>query len=596
MNSLTIGQLDLSSPYDTFVPSGLSGSWKRTLYLSATDKAACFWETLWAVPYDSLNSDPLIIGSVTADARPLLTAGSINELATQDNSFYWDNTNQTIYISFDLYNQYYMFGSITLGESFSFVNRAQLDDAGFPTDSTLDGFYFDPRLKTGTVNDEQTADDLGQNKMTFDSFSFDIDTSDGQYDNVRPQVIGQGGRILYGESEDKLTFDDLEVIRFGVVTNVSYPDGNTLRAFIEDPRKSWANKVNTETLNQTLWPNLDDKNVDKFIPLVIGTQDNVPTVQVDTTKFLFSTETYGDVTASTVYVDKVSTSFTDNLDGTVTISGYTDGDVTIDAVGIDKGNIAEIVIWLLDEFIGLQYNTTNYNTTEVQEIIDAAYDGGIYFGTDGTSVQEAIDFLLGSINARIYTQSSKYTMRDLNDRTPVYELSDDELLKIPAPWEFDSKSFFSSIRVKYRKQWEEKEYYELFDNSKRSEALENNAVEVPFEIETALRTSTNAQSIATQRYLRGILAQQLVHISLATSITAELYDYIYFTHNRRGVSTPITERAIYEVIAISKINKTMTLLYIEDSPAPPAPIVIPIGAEEMFNDDMFNDNFMRGTL
>ena len=75
----------------------------------------------------------------------------------------------------------------------------------------------------------------------------------------------------------------------------------------------------------------------------------------------------------------------------------------------------------------------------------------------------------------------------------------------------------------------------------------------------------------------------------------ELYDWVYFTHNRLGVETPITDRAIYEVIEISKINRSMTLLYVEDSPLPPAPVIRPIGPEELFNEEVFNEGLFRGT-
>lgn len=588
-----MGQFDIASGYAQFVPH-FPGVYKRTLYLSTAVREACFWNTLWGVPYDTLNGSESTIGTVTVGAVVYAETASIAAVIANDESYYWDDANQTVYISYLEYDPYFMFSAARLGAIYSFANRAQLDGNGMPTDSMLGNLYLDPRLEDSGISDRQTADDLGKAEMTFDSFTFSIKNDDGAFDGIRQQVIGQGARLYYGESESTIVESDMSIIRFGTVSNVAYPNGSTMKVTVDDPRKSWKIKANDETLTKTDWPNLGDGDVDKFVPLVIGTQDRVPTVQVDTTKFLFSTETYGNVTATTVYVDGVSTSFTDNLDGTVTVSSYTTGAVSVDAVGIDEGNIAEIIIWLLEAFASIPHTSLYYNLAEVQEVIDDAQDGGIYFGTSGMDLNKAIDFLLGSINARLYPQGAVLTMRNIADRTPVYELADDEIEDLPAPWDFDLAGYFSSIRVKYRKQWDTDGFYEYFDDSDEATAVLNNAQIVPYELETGLRTLADVEVIAADRYAKGILAQRTVKIKLATSIDAELYDWIIFTHNRMGGSN-ITPVGIYEVVAISKISRTMSLLFIRSYTRPPTPVVRGIGFEEMFNEEMFNDGFIRGT-
>ena len=561
MYSLTVAQLNISIPPETFQPH-TPGIWKASLYLSTAVKKACFWFTLWSVEYDSLFDQPVTIASLIVDLVPQNEVGSLAGLDTQDSSFYWDNDDQILYARFADSNPPYAFDIIDTGESFNFVSQAQLDDNGRPTDTILDDRYYEPRLLPG-INDEQTLDDLGRNKMTFDSFSFSIPNHDGAYDNLRQQVIGQFSSILHKEQETKIVFSDLETIRFGVVDDVTYLDGNTVNINVSDPRSAWKAKANNEILTQTLWPNLNDSDVDKRIPLAVGPCLNVPAIQVGTTMFLFSTTSYGAVSADTVYVDDVSTSFVDNGEGTVTISGYTNGKVTIDVTGINKGNIAEMILWFIEEFAGLTYTANNYNLTEVQAIVDVAQDGGYYCGTSGETLKDIIDFLSGSINTYIFTQGSVFTMRNLTVETEVAEIYTDQLLVAPAGWSFDGDRYASSQRIRYKKDWTNDEYFELFDESKELTAFENNAQDAPAEFDSALLSLTDAQAILTQRYELSILAQKTIGITLGTAQELNLADYVAFTHERPGKGE-IAIRSKYRVVAISKLNKTASLLFVEE--------------------------------
>lgn len=561
MFSLTVVQLNVAVIITSLVPH-TPGIWKITFYISPEVKAASFWTTLWGVGYDSLFDEPITIGSVTADLDQLNEVLTLAELSADDSAFYWDNDNQTLYVTTSDFDPPYSYDVLDIAETLSFISGAQRDDNGMPTDTILNNRYYEPRL-LGDVTDQQTIDDLGNNQMTFDSFSFSIDNSDGAFDNIRNQINGQVSKILHKEQESKIIFADLDVIRFGVVNDVSFTDRNAVQVKVSDPRQSWKAKANDEIFDDADWPALPENYNDKRVPLAVGDCYNIPTVQVNTTTFLFSTTTYGAVSADTVYVDGTSTSFVDNGDGTVTIAGYTSGNVTADVTGVDKGNIAEMILWFIEEFAGIPYTASYYNQTEVQDVIDVAFDGGYYCGTSGEKLKDIIDLLSASINTYIFTQGDKFTMRDLTDTTEVTEIYTDQLLVSPAPWSFDSERYASSQQAGYKKDWDADNFLTLFDKTKQTEAFENNNLDVPAEFDTALLTEANAQTILTQRYLLSVLAQRLIEVSLGTAIDFVLLDYVIFTHERPGKGI-IVPRSKYRVVSISKIKRTASLLFVEE--------------------------------
>ncbi len=592
--TLVLVQLDKTFPTPDGWMGHAPGIWVKKMSMSLAEQAASVVAGRGGTFDTGLSEIPVSVGSVIVGQDALNPVGSVDDLYIQNESFYFDSTNQLLYIAFEDFNPYYFFPIINAGQTFGFINKAQKDSMGFFLDSDFGGIHYDVRLKQlPAVN--QTIDPQKFGVFRTSNISIEIENGDGAYDGIDETITGNGIRILiaYIEEGQIATIDDFFVVRYGFIDFANNPDSSTISVIGSDPRAEWDENVNPETFNITDYPNMDTKLIGKHIPFVIGPWEGIPGYRVDTEDFLVSTETYGDI----VSVDKVYV-FNGSINsvavnreltggefsvsgGIITIADYDSGDVVADMTGIDITNVVDIIIFLVATFQNLAYLPANWNISEVNEVIAEDFQGQAYFGIRGTTVQKTVETLLRSINARLMPLGSVLTIRRASQaRDPLFEIRNEDLVQMPKI-ERNRVNSIKTISFDYNQNIYSKEYDTFFDDSLELAAIANNRKSQEAFFKTQLTDSDDAEQIALEYYNRFLAVPPVLAMPYLKPIGFFISDYLTFEVLRKKNeydftdSIVVKERADYEVIGVDWINKTFDLLYIQDNPRPPTETGVP---------------------
>ena len=568
---LVVAQADILSPsgiFTNFAP----GAWWRVEYLSEADKASSFWITAFNATFDDLAESPIVISSFAVGVDRYQTRSTIDGVRANAQRFNYDNDNQLLYVSFADRKQYWQFPLRESGQAETYIDASQIDELG-PVFSFLGQEYADPRLIAGSVEDTQTLDSLEDQKFVYDTYSFAIDNTDGELDDLRAQIINQASRILLAEipATQTATIDDFELIRYGIVSDVVF-QGGQVQVSVVDPRKNYENDINPNVLTLTDYPNLESGSVDKAIPLLLG-RAIVPTVQTDTTTFLISDTSYGNLTTvHDVFVDGVSTAHTADLAaGTVTIAGYTSGDVTVDCTGLDITNIVDQILFLMITFADIEESADFFDMTSIATMRAKGYTGAYYIDTGGIRLNDALQELATGINMWIIPRTGGvFHFQDITPEEPVYEILFDELTGLPDR-SYDNEIFASTLQIQYSPDYVNDTRLTVYDDSLRDQAIENQSADISAEIFSTVTIQSQAAALNLALYEQRIFAPEIIEVSLPDKLQFDVGNYINYTHQR--VFDPlgadkkvIVPRARWRVIVASRIARTATLRRIDDNP------------------------------
>jgi hypothetical protein len=566
-----IAQADILAASGTF-SNHSSGIWWRREYLTEAEKAASFWAVDFGGSFDDTRDDSVVISSFAVGVDRYLQRFTVANTRFQDQQFTYEFSNQSLYVSYLNRAPYWRFPERSAGEALNFADVAQTTDLG-PTFSQYGEEYVDPRLVSGSVNDQQTLDKLEDQKFTYNEYTFSLRNSDGELDNIRSQIINQESRILIAEVPDDQLADetDFELIRFGIVSSVSFSDGEVSVSVI-DPRGAYKDTVGLRLLKTTDWPALNERLEDKRIPLLLG-RATVPGIQVDATEFLIADTFYGDLTdVHAVYVDGSSVSFTEDLAaGTVTISGYTSGKVSIDTTGLNITNVIDQIIWFFETFANTFETDEFFDLAQVQAMRDKGYTGAYYVGTSGEKLNDILAALSSGINMWIYPKTGGvYGMKDITPEIPVSEILFDELSGLPER-SYDDETFVSQMSIEYNKDYSEDETITIVDASLEDEAIENQQSTGSASMVSTVTGASDAAALLLAAYEQRIFAPEIVTVSLPAPLSFDLADYVAYTHQR--VYDPLGEdvkviipRSRWRVISASRVNRSATLRRIDDYP------------------------------
>ena len=488
-------------------------------------------------------------------------------MVAQDYAFYCDVNDQYFYIHFEG-DTYLLHNNIFVGRAYTIANRSQ-NISGRMRDK-LGVLNYDTVLDESSINDIQEAEKIGENQLVFNDLTFAFFNVDGRFDDIRPKIIGQNARVYLSETEEEIELEDLTLIRWGVTDSVKFTNGE-VQVTMADPRSYWSNKVDTGFLGTTEYPSIGDEYIDKYKPLCLGDQPiyNVPVVQITGTTFLVSTTDFGatgSIIAAKLDGETISPAnySYDAGTGVLTYATYSSGEIMVDLNPVDKGNLVEMLIWFLETFENIEYIESNFNLTEIEEVISASLSGSIYLNTDGVILSDILDQITRSANVRLLPQDSVYTIRDIRDRTPIATLDSDVFTQSPNNWEYDDQEYFSSITCQYKKDWKESEYQTRHDDSREEEAYNNNGQYRVQEVPTLLIDSDDVDTWIATRYDRSVFAPVILKgLRILSSVMGySLLDYVIYMHKRNGKE--ILSAGVYEIISISKTKRILGLRYIEE--------------------------------
>jgi hypothetical protein len=273
-----------------------------------------------------------------------------------------------------------------------------------------------------------------------------------------------------------------------------------------------------------------------------------------------------------VYVDGVSATYTSDLAaGTVDITGYTSGTVTIDATGLDITNVIDQIIWFFEEFANTFETSEFFDLAQVQTMRDKGYTGAYYVGTSGEKLNDVLAALASGINMWIYPKPGGiYGMKDITPEVPVYEIPFDEIGALPDR-SYDDTTYVSQLEIQYKKDYSSDESVTIVDSSLEEQAIENQQETGSDSMASTVTDSTDAAALLLAAYTQRIFAPEIIEIETPGKLPFDLADYVVYTHQRtydplgedRKVIIP---RSRWRMTSASRINRTATLRRIDDYP------------------------------
>lgn len=477
-------------------------------------------------------------GSLIVDENPYTLVSSINDLSSADATFYFDRSEQVLYVRFldDKYPS--EFGFIVLGVTKGYAQRA-----GF-----YDGIYYDARVLNGP-NLRYEKDPLFFGKISIDTFNVTLENADHHFDLLNELYpFGNAIRIYFGEDGDD--FSNFEVVFTGFFESFAL-NGTFCVITGADERKRLSVRVPSTRITQTDFADLPDGEWVK--PLVYGTVRKSRTVPLNEEndsatnyQYMFiDLEHYSTVgSVSDVYVDNVKL---DSANWTVyqandpmtaeplykyiqIANTYVEPgqEVTVDLTGYDIVHPLEIIEDLIYKFAGLEYNPFYYNTTEWEAAKLEVVDEIQFSITEEISLFEAIEqitntvfglFLVGPDGR--FTFKLRDTSKAVTRTFYPYELLD------PPRVEFNQNEFVSSLRIGYDKAYgtDRWSWYTTDSEEDRLSSLYNR--KNTQDILTLLKDSTDAEAAAEEIYpqFAGIFPTFTLEVQV-NEIDIELEDII----------------------------------------------------------------------
>jgi hypothetical protein len=600
MKKIITLELDVSVIQEEYVPYS-AGIWMRTLTYPQALQDASYWTTAFTGTW-TLAAEPVTVGSTLVDNRIMGEVASIDELYIQDNSFYWDQATQTHYIALFDYFPANSYVQVRTGQTTGFMSEAQFNEMGMPYDSYIAAVFYDPRLIPGSIDISEEVDDQKTGIFVFSDLSASIDNSDGEYDQIRAQIVGNEMRVAVAHLSEspeeeimtgvpfktKADPGDFVIERSGVIEDVDYSDPNEPVIKGRDPRENWTQDIGVNLLTTAEFADLPDNFINKRKPVIFGPVMGSFCIPLDkpatptTTDFLICDIAYGAIQStdsiyfdgtigtSTVRRDLTGGEFSVNLStGILTITNYKSGKAYFSGTVTTMTTSVEMILFILDEFENLAFISSNFNQTEIAAVPD--YTTHVYIDEKGETVSDVIQKLCADIQHDMIEQGTILTLRDQNEeRASVETILFDEITDNPAGWVNDRTDTVKTISVTYNPDHRTDEAETYYDDSQEQTAIDNNLKAVDKSFETNLTDPAQVAAIFDPYYARFVVESRTVFINRLLNFSAGLADFVTFKLSRQvnGQDKKVFERALYKIISHDKVNNTAEIIYYSDRAEP----------------------------
>jgi len=475
----------------------------KTLVSLPSDEIASYWTDTFGAD-GTYNDEKLQIESATINSiQDLSSQESLSNCISQEQSFYFDFTNQSLYVHVP-----HEYGTsennIEIGKLFGYCS----DTVRYFRDQ-----IYQPIVQSiPSISDQ--ADPLQYGIIAFGGGSVSM-VNDGTFDTDE-KLYGNEVRIKRGQEGD--TYEDLILMFTGYVKDyttttsdisievgdkrerleVAYPtDVFTILDAYNDTTASWETDEELE----------HDGYGDVIQVPAFPTAENASTVSykwgVSVTS-ITQVYTYDDEVLSPVAHSNFSTSGTFDLDIV---------DVAKDGADIKKGikqvyvtgrmraydNPADIIADLNSRVAGIEYNLSNYNQTEWTTESASLADISLYMD-DTKKLYEWIELMQnGSDPGFRYEDRDKITLRiDNPDRTPTVTITPVDIRNSDIPVEQNAQLYASSAIVKYSKNHRHGHYNQVSNTSYEDDVIREHRIKKIETYETLLTNSTDATAKAAR--------------------------------------------------------------------------------------------------
>lgn len=351
---------------------------RRHWYGDANEDIASFWSTDLGVT-EPLTERTYITGIVYANTANYSVKNSLSQCLLDSESYYWNNTDQILTIH---YNQLYHIDYTDLNFDVGIAIGLTNDKVRYFESRPYWPFLIDfPQIETSV------------DKFNYDQLSFIVDTISAdnrtgffnQFKNI--PIFGNKVSIKTGNEGDEYT-DLIERVNYYVEDYNFSADKFDLD--VQDIRKTLTAQVPNKILNTTDYANLGDHSLGKvlsfgysptngFIHDIEGHCINENDLIANDPDFIFLEVLRGSSSSDiTVWVQSSDKVWIEDTGATV---NWTTGIVTVpdaktgttpysvlpvkaDVRGIANDHASDIIKDLNERFLGLTYDTSNYDTTE----------------------------------------------------------------------------------------------------------------------------------------------------------------------------------------------------------------------------------------
>lgn len=583
-----IAQIGSTNPVDRIVPfEGLI--WSKNFYLSQEDQDNSFWTTKFNASYEDVNTQDIDINTVTWSGQQLTSFDSLLELSytyVQD-AFYFDSEMQVLYIkNFYNYPPWQTTG-MSVGIVAGYSSMADVGIDNRPINEAYFGQEHEPRLIASSVDDYQELEDWKQNQMVFKNATILLINSDGELDGLRAQVMNQRMDILlaYVPSDEFIEDIDFNVVTTGIISDVSFPDENTVSITASDRRKSWEDTIPAIVYEAGFGPLLPGAEpIDKNMQMVIGYCAKVPCVTLDEASGQYhagyaTTETPLQAISQVYTLENdtyTTVAYSYDLDTgiiTLNIPGNADnGTVVADVDGIIAPSISgstvsnsplDIALFLINEFGGMPYVESLFDIETINSI-NSQRDtpAGYLIPIGGEVLRDVVEKCTFSINTVMYQKGSKITASVIEPSPfPVKTIYPDMLESMPGI-AYDNADYMSRILTSYQKDHARDIYITTLEDTYEQDAVALYQFKVQYDFETILLDNVYAEIIGHERYYREWQILPELQVNFTSPIEFGFMDTVEFHYFMNG--RDMLPNAIYRVTGLSKIKRTAKLEYIEE--------------------------------
>lgn len=452
--------------------------------------------------YSYIQEQVYSIKSLSVDNVSYSRVLSLSDLRLTDQAFYYDYSTTRLYIHFTD-TEPPLSKEIFYGAAFGYTFQ------NFSGNYYYNDIYYEPRL-LNTSNLKKSIDPLFWGLIAFQKSKISAINNDGHFDDWRDKnLYGQQSRILFGNSGDN--YDDLDIIYEGFISD----DSRTFEDFtveIQDLRKKLTQPVAVNLLDSTTYPNIKDTNKNKVKPVAYGSIRGAEAICLNENgsspyQFMLCDTDFNNISSiTTVYIDGANTSYTDNSDGTISITSAQAtaagksfpsdlSKVTADFVATSFDNGVDIIKDLLKNYNGLEYISSFWNLTEVNAAQSVSRDTSLYIKNGNTKLSKAIEQVAFDIDARVFVNNQGlYTIRIYDENREVdHTIEKDEWLSYPEI-ENNASEFLSSAIIEFNPDVKSNSY-KTYVNDSFSDSVFDTYKQLKTEtFKTGLQNETDAQA------------------------------------------------------------------------------------------------------
>jgi hypothetical protein len=549
------------------------------------------------------------IRSVSVDGVQYSRVFTYSELQSTESAFLYNISTTKILIHFNNSEPPHKYSEIAFGFVKGFSKGVIGDNKPY-----YNNIFYEPRVNK-VFNISKKKDPLFYGLLKYTTGSVSCFNEDGYFDDWRDRnLYAQASRILIGEKDD--AYSAFTLAFQGLIEN-DYRSWTEFNVKLQDPRKGLTLSIANNLLNKTLYPSLNDSNVDKPKPVKYGKQIKSPCIclnetQTGTTTFTFllcDTEFNAVDSITTVYVDGTATATaSQNLTAgtfTLTMTAGTDqANVTATFQATATKNGVDIIKDLMYRYDDKNYTSTFWDTTETAIAQAVSRDTSVSVDDD-KKLQDVIQQICVDIDGVFFFKDTGvYTIRIYDDARAVTKIIyQDEWISEPEI-ENNGAEFLSSVIIKYNHNLDNDKYEQYENVNYKATVFDTYKTYKTTTIETNLTSLADAQAKSESIMSISKLVGDIITRSIPYCTDIEIMDFVaaapvsrLFTKNGVAIA-PVYNK--YEVLGITKnfdkFEIALTLRYIE-------PYTMPI--DETYNvlvdesgnfatDESGNTNIIRG--